>query len=288
MSKFPPNQKSNVPIGEFNTSAPSTGKGQNNGILWYNKFVETQNKLFASSNVKNSDGFTKKYPNWKELQEDFVCGKVLENGSMARDIPPIAAVMSEFASYIFDSEKNNGDPYAPLARAQFFSSFKAVLFDRFKPLSYGNNMKPQWYNDLYRGLKMRACALCIKRGGTITKKHVGFAKKALEDCIKHLLQKYINGTGYEERAVLVMLFHAVGRGSEVGSTTWDSATWDEDRQMLVFDWGELKGSQQYIMTLHPSADVEDGWILDSFHSIACYLLCAPSTYKASASAGRQG
>ena len=59
---------------------------------------------------------------------------------------------------------------------------------------------------------MRACALCIKRGGTITKKHVGFAKKALEDCIKHLLQKYINGTGYEERAVLVMLFHALGRG----------------------------------------------------------------------------
>ncbi|KAL7492117.1 hypothetical protein ACHAWT_001327 [Skeletonema menzelii] len=42
------------------------------------------------------------------------------------------------------------------------------------------------------------------------------------------------------------------------------------------------------MTLHPSADVEDGWVLDSFHSLGCYLLCAPSKHKASASAEEAG
>ena len=125
-------------------------------------------------------------------------------------------------------------------------------------------------------------------GGTISKKHVGFPKKVLAECVKYLLERYDDGTGYEERAVLVMLFHAVGRSSEVAVTTWDSSSWDEERQMLVFDWGELKVGQQYIMTLHPSADVEDGWVLDSFHSLGCYLLCAPSKHKASASAEEAG
>lgn len=106
--------------------------------------------------------------------------------------------------------------------------------------------------------------------------------------MKYLLKRYQDGTGYEERAVLVMLFHCVGRSSEVAVTTWESARWDEERQMLEFDWGELKVGQQYIMTLHPSADVEDGWVLDSFHSLACYLLCAPRKYKARLHLRRQG
>ncbi len=288
MSKLSDKQQSSVPIGEFNTLSTSTPKNHKSAIQHYDKFVTKQNELFASSNTKNSNGSIKQYPKFSELTTDFVCGKVLENGSIAEDTPPIAVVMSQFATYIFESEKDDGDPYAPLARAQFFSSFKAVLFTRFAPLSYGNEGKPQWYNDLYRGLKLRACALCIKRGGTVTKKHVGFPKKVLVECVKFLLKKYRDGTGYEERAALVMLFHAVGRGSEVAATTWDSATWDEDRQMLIFDWGEFKGGQQYIMTLHPSADVEDGWVLDSFHSTASYLLCAPTKYKASASAAETG
>eukprot|EP00969_Alexandrium_andersonii_P067476 2976894-Alexandrium_andersonii.AAC.1 len=49
--------------------------------------------------------------------------------------------------------------------------------------------------------------------------------------------------GYEERAVIAMLFHAVGRGSEVAATTWESAEWDDDKQFLLFDWGEIKTGQ---------------------------------------------
>ena len=42
------------------------------------------------------------------------------------------------------------------------------------------------------------------------------------------------------------------------------------------------------MTLHPSADVEDGWILCSFHSIACNLICGSTLYKASVSTQKSG
>ena len=282
-------QEPSAPIGQFNTKSTSTPKGHNNAVRHYNNFVNTQNNLFRLHNVTEADGVTiKQYPYFDELTEAFVCGRVLENGSIATDTPPIAGVMSELTEYLFHVDKCNGNPYAPLVRAQHLSQFKAALFDKFKPLSYGNQGEPQWYNELYRGLKLRASALCIKMGGTISKKHVGFPKKVLAECVKYLLERYDDGTGYEERAVLVMLFHAVGRSSEVAVTTWDSASWDEERQMLVFDWGELKVGQQYIMTLHPSADVEDGWVLDSFHSLGCYLLCAPSKHKASASAEEAG
>ena len=281
-------QNQSFPIGEFNTLSSSTPKSHRSGTQHYDQFVETQNKLFIDNNVKNSAGAYKQYPKFKCLTSAFVCGKVLENGSLANDTPPIAVVMSEFSQYLFVSEKSDGDPYAPLVLAQYLSSFKAAIFKVFPPLSYGNQGSPQWYNELYRGLKLRASAVCIKRGGTVTKKHVGFPKKVLAACVLYLLKKYCDGTGYEERATLVMLYHAVGRGSEVAATTWESATWDEDRQMLVFDWGEFKGGQQYIMTLHPSADEEDGWILDSLHSLACYILCGSTTYKASASAEETG
>ena len=117
--------------------------------------------------------------------------------------------------------------YAPLALAQVFSSFKAVLLKRFAPLKYRED-DPQRYIELYRGLKLIACALCIKRGGTISMKHVGFRRKVSLACLLHLIKKYGDGTGYEERAVLAMLFHAVGRGSELAATTWELATWEEE------------------------------------------------------------
>lgn len=65
------------------------------------------------------------------------------------------------------------------------------------------------------------CSLHQEGGGTISKKHVSFPRKELLACLLHLIKKYGDGTGYEERAVLAMLFHAVGRGSEQASLRED-------------------------------------------------------------------
>ena len=51
----------------------------------------------------------------------------------------------------------------------------------------------------------------------------------------------------------MILYHAVGRGSEVDLSVWESASWDADRGMLVLDWGETKKGVQYAMTFHPQA-----------------------------------
>ena len=132
-------QEPSAPIGQFNTKSTSTPKGHNNAVRHYNNFVNTQNNLFRLHNVTEADGVTiKQYPYFDELTEAFVCGRVLENGSIATDTPPIAGVMSELTEYLFHVDKCNGNPYAPLVRAQHLSQFKAALFDKFKPLSYGN------------------------------------------------------------------------------------------------------------------------------------------------------
>ena len=68
---------------------------------------------------------------------------------------------------------------------------------------------------------------------------------------------------------------------ELASTTWESASWDPDRDMLVFDWGDIKTGRQCEMTLHPH---HDGWEMDPIHALACYLICGTSAYKATASA----
>mmetsp|Transcript_84 Transcript_84/g.117 ORF Transcript_84/g.117 Transcript_84/m.117 type:complete len:88 (-) Transcript_84:118-381(-) len=70
------------------------------------------------------------------------------------------------------------------------------------------------------------CSGYQKRGKS-NKKTGGLARKtllALLYLVKH------SDNGYEERAVILILFHAVGRGSEVAATTWESAEWDDDRQ----------------------------------------------------------
>ena len=66
------------------------------------------------------------------------------------------------------------------------------------------------------------------------------------------------GLGCEERAVLVALFLAVGRGGEISTTSFDSAHFDIARDHFEVDWGKKKKGQQSIMTFHPDAK---GWKL---------------------------
>ena len=84
--------------------------------------------------------------------------------------------------------------------------------------------------------------------------------------------------GYEERCILCTLFHAVGRGGEVSTATWDNAYWNEELQHFSLHWGEYKNGQQYEMTFHPDMY---SWELDWFHAMACFLLCGEGGHKAS-------
>ena len=99
---------------------------------------------------------------------------------------------------------------------------------------------PEWYDQLYRGLRMNAIVECIKRGGKVTKKAVGVSKKAMRECLLFLLLHHNESLGYQERAIMFILHHDVGRGGEVDSSVWKSAYWADDRAMLVFELGSQR------------------------------------------------
>ena len=65
---------------------------------------------------------------------------------------------------------------------------------------------PEWYDQLYRGLRMNAIVECIKRGGKVTKKAVGVSKKAMRECLLFLLLQHNESLGYQERAIIFIYF----------------------------------------------------------------------------------
>lgn len=102
-----------VPIGEINLLSSTTHKGHNTSVRKWDDFVNVQNMLFQKN------GHNKAYPLFKDLTQEFVCGNVLENGSMENLTPPIAPILYQFSQYIFEEKKTDGKPLAPLVRVQY-------------------------------------------------------------------------------------------------------------------------------------------------------------------------
>lgn len=72
----------------------------------------------------------------------------------------------------------------------------------------------------------------------------------------------------EERCIILTDWLAVGRGTEVGLSSWNSAYWSPIHNAFFLNWMELKVSRQKIM-----AFVNDalGYKLDYFHAMFFYL-----------------
>lgn len=65
-----------------------------------------------------------------------------------------------------------------------------------------------------------------------------------------------------------MGYHAVGRATEVGLSSWPSAYWDEIEQCMFLNWMEIKVSQQKMMSFFPDAL---SYEMCFFHSLFCYF-----------------
>lgn len=72
-----------------------------------------------------------------------------------------------------------------------------------------------------------------------------------------------------ERAVLNLLFSAAGRGGEIGLLSWNSASWDEQEQALVFKWSEPKTGNQFVLPIYCDAE---SMFACPIHALACYFV----------------
>jgi hypothetical protein len=256
-------------FGDFDPRALNTVKGHKQAIAKWDEFAAANNNIFGIPKI----------PTWSELTVDIVCGDLGPGGFIPLLVkkPPIQKFMAKFCTHLLSIKKTGGDDYQPWVVVQYLSSFKAILFKRFDQLGF-LDASPEWYQDLYHGLRMKACNRCIARGGRLSKKASVFARETLRDCCLYLMKHQDQLQGSEDRAVLVSVFQAIGRAGEIGNTTWDSLDWDGDNEHIAVDWGELKTGQQYLMTFHPDAS---DWVLCSFHAMACYLIMGPTAVRSS-------
>ncbi len=265
----PPGGGETRPIEELNRNAESTSDGYASALKKWDEFAEIQN-----------------YPKQTELprRQDFVCGEVLSNNSMSNpNDPPIRQPLSEFANFLLNYKQKSGGEEKHLSvgtQLQYLSGVKTFLFKKFKPLKfYGTD--PDWWTDLYNSLRCRAAVAAISRGEAVSKKAIGLSKEAIKNCCRWLMKQENEALGCEERCILVILFHSVGRGGEVSTSTWDEAEWNVDQEFLSLKWGEIKNGRQHEMTFHPDAM---DWMLDMFHALACYIIAGPATAPKSSAA----
>lgn len=250
---------------EFENRANTTKDGHARAIKFWNAFASVQ-----------------KYPSFEQLTQKIVCGDVLENGSLSNEHnPPIKQWFWQFASYVYEYRKNDGigEPLQPDGAMQIFTQLKAVMFKKFPPLGYTGD-SPDWYQQVYNGLRIRVNVACIARGGKLSRKAVGMPREVLKKSCEWLMKQDDFALASGERAILATLYHAVGRGSEVASANWGSAYWNAQLELFVFDWGEFKRGEQQEMTF--SSDAES-WELDFHHCLACSLIGGNGVRKVSAS-----
>ncbi|MGH7954610.1 MAG: hypothetical protein ACREOZ_01480, partial [Gloeomargaritales cyanobacterium] len=238
--------------GALNPTSARTEAGYATAIKVFQTFAERQ-----------------KYPNIMNFTETFVFGDPPNP-----DDPPIRKVLAEFCTFLLGKHNRNDTYFKPDTQRQYFSGIKTVLVRRYPKLG----QSPDWYEDLVGALKMRGRAEAIRRGDPISEKTIGISRSTLKAMCVHLM-KQNTPTAYESRCVLSSLFHATGRGGEVSTSTWDSAYWDLDGDMLIFDWRETKKAEESVMTFHPDAS---SFHLDQFHTLACYLLAGQGRYDAAA------
>ena len=97
----------------------------------------------------------------------------------------------------------------------------------------------QWYDDLYHSLWLRGRAAAIKRGESVKSQRKGIRITVLGRIIDALLR---DGTfaSYQDRLICLMLYYAVGRGSEVSTMNFEGLYWDIDDSALWSSWPQLK------------------------------------------------
>ena len=250
------------------------------------KATEAYNKFVKAWNAKHPNNKKKLF---KSLKKEHIVGVLDSSGAMENPTdPPIRAILAWYAEQLLSVPLvNNGKKFfKPNVMKQYFTTLKADVFRRYRVLSKADGTKPEWYIEILSRLKLRAVTEAIGRGEKVSKKAVGFARKALSECCEFLMKQTNGNVGAEERAVLLMLYHAVGRGGEVSSTSWDLARWNDEVECLLAQWGETKKGQQYGMSFHPDAS---NWRVCIFNALACYLiLTGGSPDRASVSSAEAG
>jgi hypothetical protein len=193
----------------------------------------------------------------------------------------IKTCLEGYAQYLIELPKKRAtqegekdEYYKPGTQTQYLSNAKNRISKKFPKATVIQKGHPDnaWFKSLYDTLFVRACVLAIKRGEQIKSSTLGIRKKLLLRIAKALVD-IGSANSYEERAVILSLYHAVGRGGEISNTTFEAMEWNEEEAALFLNWPSQKTGTEGDISMHPNAKGQ--YLTDWIHAIACYIVtCA--------------
>jgi hypothetical protein len=192
----------------------------------------------------------------------------------------IVKAFNSFATYLMTKKMKNGKHFRPFCQVQYLSNVKNLLAKKFPRavLLKKNHDECLWYTDLMFALKLRGRAAAIKRGENVRDRTQGIRRTLLIRLCDHLL-KVGSAKALEQRAILLTLYHSVGRGGEVSTLNFNNLRWSEDDEMLWTGWNELKTGRNTEISYHEDYD---SYQVDQIHALACYIITAEGKLKGSA------
>jgi hypothetical protein len=192
----------------------------------------------------------------------------------------VMKAFGSFATYLMSKTKKDGTHFRPFSQVQYLSNVKNVLAKKFPRavLLKVDHVESQWYNTLLYGLKLRGRAAAIKRGENVRDRTLGIRRKLLIRLCDRLL---VVGTvkAMEQRAILLTLYHSVGRASEASFLNMHNMQWSEDDELLWTGWNEHKTGRNTEISYHEDYDCYE---VCQIHGLACYIITAGGKLRGSA------
>lgn len=190
--------------------APKTISGKDAGVSHFNDFLAT----------KHMQPFDK-------LSESEVCNKSLwqEYGTYC----------AEFAI----NKKTGVDLLSPRTALQVLSGPKALAQSKFNENAIWND--DVWYRKLRADVELTVVKRHIELGIPVQEKSEPVGRELLLLLNQIMLSSESDAVkAVEYRAAINLTFAAVGRGGEVGYSSYDLCTWDSVYECLFLLWQEKK------------------------------------------------
>lgn len=186
--------------------------------------------------------------------------------------------LSEYSHYLINRKKHNtnksekSEYLKPGTAQQYLSNAKNAISIKLKHKAtflLKDHPDAKWYKELYDQIYIRACVKAIKRGDPIKSATLSIRHKLLNKIAEQLVKRG-DAAAYEDRAVVVTLYHAVGRGGEVSHTYFEGMHWSEEDEALWTSWPEEKTGHNGDISFHANAKGE--YLTDWIHSMGCYII----------------
>ena len=173
-----------------------------------------------------------------------------------------------FASYLLLPIADGDRHYKPGSATTIFSSVKNYFSDHHPKIGALKSPHDDWYDTLWRLVQQKASTAHFHQGEASANPSSSVHRPILVNICSFLICLG-NTWAYEIRAIMVMLYHAVGRASEIATSTWDSMVWNSSLDCVELDWRESKTGKSSMMSFFVDAE---SYKVCWYHAIVCYLV----------------